>query len=293
MKLVTCAFSIVASASVLALAAPALAQQPAAGSKAARCAAMRDAFARHPAPNPEVQARRDQRLRDCEAGKEGSDQSPDADQGDQSGHETDASGSQPAAGAAGSGGVSLRAPAASAVEALPAAPAGAAGPARMASPGALAGVAPTFNNLRFVVATGDDDLRNDTTAWVEVVPSSSGAAQRCALKAAGAPTWDNGSNHDVQCTLNSRMTLDELRSAKLLLEHDGSPNQDGGLDSGKGYDNWKVNEIQVMVVDDGGRSQCLVDAKGNPQLVALTGDNHKFLLSAASGGTCARMSINP
>src|SRR5258707_316348 len=85
---------------------------PAAGGDKDRCAAIRDAFAQHPAQNAAAEARRQQRLADCEAGKgRASDQGDETASGAQPGQAGSSDqGGQPQPGMPGEGGSSSSGP---------------------------------------------------------------------------------------------------------------------------------------------------------------------------------------
>ena len=292
----------------------ALAQsQPGAPAGQDRCERLREAIAKHPAANPEAQARREKRLADCEAGKgsasdEGDQtatgsqpqpagaqtgQSGGSDQGSQS-----ASGGQPGVppggtGQAGSGGGdnSIPAPVSMAVPTLaPVAGAARAAPSalgRAVMPGQMSGIvnaSPLITTLDVTVITGDDDLRANSAAWLDIQTPDGFVSKPCYIKNS-PPAWDEHSTREAQCTLSQPMPIDQLRTARLFLEYDGSPNAYANMDTVDPYqtfDNWKVNSIHVTAMAPGQTPQCLVDAKGSPQLVELKGDNRKFQL----GGGC-------
>jgi hypothetical protein len=256
---------------------------PSAGADQERCARMREAFAKHPAPNAAAEARRQQRLADCEAGK-----APAADpaQSDQTGDGQPSEPGQPAgAGDAGTGNGGAPtvtvAPTSSAVGR----PGSGGTASRMAiAPSAnLANAVPTFTGLRFAVLTADDDLRSDSRAWVTVQPPG-GAAQQCLLKE-GDMWFENNSSNSKSCNLNVPLTADQLRATRFVLEYDGEPGaivqtgEDAAMSMTHGYDNWKVKEIRVAATGQGEDAQCLMDAKGAPLLVELKQENRRFELS--------------
>ena len=273
--------------------------QPGAPAGKDRCEKLREGIANHPSANPAAQARREQRLADCEAGK-----GPATDQGDETaaggqpggsskeGDQT-ASGGQPGtpptgAGQPGSGGSDSSAPAGTAATSL----APVSGTARtmpsafgrMTAPGALSGIAaagPLITMLDVTVITGDDDLRANSGAWLDIQTPDGFYAKPCFIKNS-PPAWDEHSTRETQCTLSQPMSVDQLRSATLYLEYDGSPNAYASMDTVdpyQTYDNWKINSVHISAMAAGQTPQCLVDAKGSPQLAELKGDNRKFQLA--------------
>ena len=261
---------------------------------------MEAAFAKHPAPNPQVEARRQQRLADCKAGK-----LPANDQGDETaGNGTPEPGTPPGGSGAGQPGASggaaggqqgtevsaaptvapatMSAPVSATVNAPPAGVAGAI--ARAPVPVAVAPAGPVFTTLDVTVATGDDDLRANSGAWISV-KTPDGFSKPCYLKQS-PPAWDEHSSREVQCKLQVGLTADQLRAAQLILEYDGSPNANadlapvgGTVDPFQTWDNWKVNAIQVTAMAPGQAPQCLINMTGSPQLVELKGDNRSFTLT--------------
>ncbi len=275
-----------------------------AGGGKGRCAAMRDAFAKHPAPNAAVEARRQQRLADCDAGK-----APASDQADEmaSGAQPGQGGSSDQGGQTASGGVSQpgtpgpgepsnSGPSSSSASApvSMAAPASlavspTAGPApstlgRMATPIGLGTAAALFSTLEITVTTGDDDLRGDSLAWIDI--QGPAGTQKCALKE-GNDTFYNNSTIPVKCGLTSPLTRDQLKAARMVLEYDGNSGavvataEDAVMAAGHDTDNWKVDAVHISATAPGQAPQCLIDAKGSP-LVELKGDNRSFEL----GGEC-------
>jgi hypothetical protein len=269
---------------------------PGGGGPANRCAALRDAMAKHPAPNAAAEERRRKRLAECEAGKApASDQADETAAGAQPGQGGSSDqGGQPQPGVPGEGGssnsppssasapVSMAAPASSAMGTIAGSPPSTLG--RAAMPVGMAAVGPLFSTLEITVTTGDDDLRRDSLAWIDV--RSPAGTQKCALKEGNA-SFDNNSTNPAKCGLTSPLTLNQLKATKLVLEYDGNPGavlptaDDVVLAAGHDTDNWKVNAVHISAIAPGQPRQCLIDAKGNP-LVELRGNSRIFEL----GGEC-------
>jgi hypothetical protein len=256
--------------------APALRAQPApgaAGTPADRCAALRAAMAKHPAPNAAAEERWRKRLAECEAGQKSSSGKPQSDQPGKGGQ--GAKPGQPAS--TGAPRVSV-APASSAVGR----PVSRGTPSRMAiAPSAqIANAMPIFSSLRFTVVTADDDLRSDSRAWINVRPPN-GASQQCLLKE-GDTSFENNSSNRKTCNLNVPLTADQLRTTRFVLEYDGGPGaiitsgEDVVASASHSYDNWKVREISIAAMREGQGAQCVVDAKGRPLLVELKQDVRRF-----------------
>jgi hypothetical protein len=78
------------------------------------------------------------------------------------------------------------------------------------------------------------------------------------------------------------MTAQQLTATRFTLEYNGKPNANaevGTVDPFQTYDNWKVNEVRVTAIAPNVAPQCLIDARGDPQLVELKGDGPAFQIS--------------
>jgi hypothetical protein len=127
-----------------------------------------------------------------------------------------------------------------------------------------------FSAVEFDIHTGADDLRNN--AWANAtINFSDGSNQTCQLKAANADSWNNNSQHVVECHLDKTRTYDDLRKARILIVKDtyrAWPMWD--------YDNWNVDSIKVTAKDpDMHNDKCVWNSGGNP-LIRLTGDAPQF-----------------
>ena len=157
----------------------------------------------------------------------------------------------------------------------------------MSGGGAMANVTagPLFTGLNVVVTTGDDDLRSDSLAWIDV-RGPDGAVQKCSFKQSEL-TLENNSTTPAKCTLSNPLTSDQLKAASFALEYNGnagtligSPEAAAAAMS-HSTDNWKVNAIQISATAPGQSDQCVLDEKGSPMLAELKGDNPKVELSGA------------
>lgn len=126
-----------------------------------------------------------------------------------------------------------------------------------------------FSSLSFIVKTGDDDLRSNSAAWVDM-KFPDGSSQKCMIKNYDADSWGNGSTHDSdvpQCKLQQPRTLGELKKTDIVLVYDGFLHSNA-LDSD---DNWNVNELRINAMDIANHNYpCVIDVTGNP-LVRLKG----------------------
>ena len=118
-----------------------------------------------------------------------------------------------------------------------------------------------FDSIRFVVHTGGDDLRGDSSAAAELFSVNGQALQTLTLKAQNAGGWSNNSAHTVEAKLAQPLSADEIgRIAVTLTSHNGF------LETN---DNWNINEITIQLYN-GSTTNQLTDVKGNPY-VRLTG----------------------
>ena len=118
-----------------------------------------------------------------------------------------------------------------------------------------------FDSIRFIVHTGGDDLRGDSSAAAELFSVNGQALQTLTLKAQNAGGWGNNSTHTVEAKLAQPLSGDEIgRVAVTLTSHNGFLETD---------DNWNINEV-TMQLYNGSTTYQLVEVKGNPY-VRLTG----------------------
>jgi hypothetical protein len=118
-----------------------------------------------------------------------------------------------------------------------------------------------FDSIRFVVHTGGDDLRGDSSATAELFSVNGQALQTVTLKTQKAGGWSNNSTHTVAAKLTQSLSADEIgRIAVTLTSHNGFLETD---------DNWNINEITIQLYNGSATNQ-LADVKGNPY-VRLTG----------------------
>jgi hypothetical protein len=134
-----------------------------------------------------------------------------------------------------------------------------------------------FHQIRFIVGTGDDNLRGDSTATANVFLKD-GEQFTVTLKAKDAGSWDNGTVHgpldfDIPSTVTMLPTPSQALSAvQINLIQGGSfPETD---------DNWDITTLQVSLFNTGSLQLCQLDLVGNFRLgdgsnglVRLTGSD--------------------
>jgi hypothetical protein len=118
-----------------------------------------------------------------------------------------------------------------------------------------------FTALSFIVKTGDDDLRTYSNAWIDFIFADQ-SRLRCVLKEKLRDGWGNGSTHDEDipvCVLPSPMTLDQIKSAQIILNYH-SFDTDFETD-----DNWNVDSVHIDAINSATHSQtCVIDEAGDP-----------------------------
>jgi hypothetical protein len=129
--------------------------------------------------------------------------------------------------------------------------------------------------LAITVTTGDDDLRSDSAAWLNLA-FPDGTKQMCWLRNYGQDTWSNNTVRGAPpCILPSNMTYDQLKSTRIELAYNGA----AGVGDWGTYDNWNVNEVRIDAQNPTQHlDTCLFDTIGYP-LVRLTGSLGSFVLS--------------
>jgi hypothetical protein len=138
-----------------------------------------------------------------------------------------------------------------------------------------------YKVLAFTVTTGDDDLRSDSSAWVDIVyPDHS--KDRCELRKYSGDTWENNKSYDApECVLGTPKTFDQLKSARMLLAYSGV----GDVNTFHDQDNWNVDEVRILAENAQHTQRCLIDAAKRPYLIRMTGRQQTYDLSAAPS-TC-------
>jgi hypothetical protein len=120
-----------------------------------------------------------------------------------------------------------------------------------------------FHLIRFIVGTGDDDLRNESTATADVFLKN-GEQFTVTLKAKNAGSWGNGTvngplDFDIPSTVTTLPTPTQaLSGVQINLIQGGSfPETD---------DNWDITTLQVSLFNPGSPQFCQLDLVGEFQL---------------------------
>jgi hypothetical protein len=98
-------------------------------------------------------------------------------------------------------------------------------------------VPPSFNQIRFVIATGDDDLRGDSSATATLQSPAGSPLQVITLKWQTDDAWDNGTTHVVTAPLTPPLTPSQIGRIVITLTSHNSPTETD--------DNWNVQSVDV------------------------------------------------
>jgi hypothetical protein len=133
-----------------------------------------------------------------------------------------------------------------------------------------------YTALEFTVWTGDDDLRANSFAAVDVTAGNE--AIECLLHAVDEDSWGNISKHQGhQCVFKTPKTWAQLRSASMVLRMKYDYSHFGPYQS---LDNWNVNRVVITAIDTVDKHYpCLLDVHGAPQLIRISGANQSFDLT--------------
>src|SRR6516162_10903595 len=102
-----------------------------------------------------------------------------------------------------------------------------------------AALAQSFNAISFVIVTGGDDLRGDSSATATLRSPDRSPLQVIALKDPTGDAWDNYTTHVVTVPLNPPLTPSQIGSIVITLtSHNSSTETD---------DNWNVQSVNVYL----------------------------------------------
>jgi Pro-kumamolisin, activation domain len=134
--------------------------------------------------------------------------------------------------------------------------------------------------IRFVVGTGGDDLRDDSTATATVLLKNGGTFT-VTLKAKDAGSWGNGSvNGPIDFPIPSTVTLpttnEALSGVQINLIQGG-----GGTET---PDNWDISLLEVSLFNPGGPQVCQLNLIGTSELQDGSTGLVRLSQSAGSSG---------
>ena len=121
---------------------------------------------------------------------------------------------------------------------------------------AALGQAQTFNQIKFVIGTGGDDLRGDSSATAALLAPNGTTLQTITLKSQNASGWNNNSTNTVTAPLLPALTQAQIaRIVITLTSHNGFAESN---------DQWNVQSVAVSLSNNGIGSIPLVNGSGNP-----------------------------
>jgi len=121
--------------------------------------------------------------------------------------------------------------------------------------------------LEFVITTGGDDLRGDSSATAALFADDGSKLQTMILKSQNEPGWGNNSVHVVDAPLSTAYT--QIGSIVITLtSHNGIFETN---------DNWNIQRVVVSTRNIGPQPKRLLTASGAP-FVRLTGDEPSVTL---------------
>jgi microsomal dipeptidase-like Zn-dependent dipeptidase len=128
-----------------------------------------------------------------------------------------------------------------------------------------------YDKLVFQIATGNDDLRGDSSATAMLESPNGTVLQKFTLKAQNAAGWNNNTSHTVSIDLKPARKGCEMGHIAITLTSHNSWPETG--------DNWNVQGLDIQAEGSGHKMQ-LLKTSGNP-LFRLTGDNSTFVVQTA------------
>jgi hypothetical protein len=122
-----------------------------------------------------------------------------------------------------------------------------------------------ITNLDITVGTGEDNLREDSsaTAWILVIEGKETKEYSTVIKTETDPEWTNHSTHGpIGWNVPPGINNENISRFGIRMQSHESVTETS--------DNWNINTVQVTYPDGGGGNAVLVDQAGGP-LVRLTG----------------------
>jgi microsomal dipeptidase-like Zn-dependent dipeptidase len=132
-----------------------------------------------------------------------------------------------------------------------------------ALPSAFPGPKGTFNQIQFIIGTGSDDLRGNSSADVTLLSPNGNTLQTFTIKTEHqSESWPNNSTHTVSALLKPPNRLCEIGHIELTLH-----SHNHGVETD---DNWNVESVHVSLSDNGGPATRWLNIAGDP-VARLTG----------------------
>jgi microsomal dipeptidase-like Zn-dependent dipeptidase len=113
-----------------------------------------------------------------------------------------------------------------------------------------------YNQIRFDIKTGNDDLRGNSTAEAHLFMANGVKIQDISLKDGKQGSWENYSTHSVTETLKTLVTATTIGRVNISMEsHNGM---------GQSDDNWNVQVVTVTLLGAGGAQKEIMHFYGDP-----------------------------
>lgn len=116
------------------------------------------------------------------------------------------------------------------------------------------------SSIQFVIGTGGDDLRGDSSATAALEGTNGAAFETVTLKPQNASGWDNNTGRIAVGSFNQASQTALGQVAITLTSHNGFLESD---------DNWNIQNMTVSVLNSSGGVLCRQGLSGNP-LARLT-----------------------
>lgn len=121
--------------------------------------------------------------------------------------------------------------------------------------------AATYNQIQFVITTGSDDLRSDSSASATLLDGNGAAIQVITLKSQNQAAWGNNSTQTIVSSLTAALSADDIDQINITLT--------STTGASLSADNWNVQSVTITLSNNGFASVQLLNKSGNP-LARLT-----------------------
>jgi hypothetical protein len=148
------------------------------------------------------------------------------------------------------------------------------------------GPAGTFNEIQFVIGTGGDDLRGDSSAIATLQAANGSTLQTIALKQQNASSWNQNTSNTVTAPLNPALLPSQISHVVITLTSHNSLTETD--------DNWNVQNVSISLSNNGTGPHGLMSFSGAP-LARLTGTQPNLVLppEMATRGLGMTMPVTP
>jgi microsomal dipeptidase-like Zn-dependent dipeptidase len=143
------------------------------------------------------------------------------------------------------------------------------------APGQRPTAEPAYTQIKFVIQTGGDDLRDNSTANATLKAANGSTLQVVQLKAGNQGAWDNNSTHTVTVALNPPRPASAIAHIVIAMQsHNGFAQSD---------DNWNVQAVTITLLGNGVPPKEIMSFSGAP-LARLTTSKPSFSIPDEAAG---------